>query len=34
MDSGAWRATVHVVPKSQTQMSNLTQGILKSFLDI
>ena len=32
MDGGAWRATVHVVPKSQTQLSNLTQEIIKSFL--
>ena len=32
MDSGAWWAPVHVVPKSQTQLSNLTQEIIKSFL--
>ena len=25
MDRGAWRATVHGVPKSRTQLSNLAQ---------
>ena len=27
MDRGAWRAAVHVVTKSQTQLSNLHQAL-------
>ena len=30
MDRGAWRATVHGVPKSQTQLNTSVQGCVHS----
>ena len=33
MDRGAWRATVHEVSKSQTQLKQLSTAQISSFLN-